>query len=194
MNLLHRWVCSSSPWKKIMGGRILPWALEGLELGPNVLEVGPGYGAVTELLCSRVDYLTCVEIDCGLAEKLRLRTRCENLTVLCESATDMSFRDSAFDGVVCFTMLHHVPSAALQDQLLAEVARVLRPGGVFAGTDSRYSSFFGLLHLFDTMVVVDPCSFSDRLRAAGFEDIQVDIAQGMFRFRGRKPQNMIMEA
>jgi len=98
----------------------------------------------------------------------------------------MSFRDSAFDGVVCFTMLHHVPSAALQDQLLAEVARVLRPSGIFAGTDSRYSRFFGLLHLFDTMVVVEPSSFSDRLRAAGFEDIQVDVAPGMFRFRARK--------
>ena len=160
----------------------------------NVLEIGPGYGAVTERLCSRVDHLTCVEIDSALAEKLRLRlrTRYQNLTVLCESATDMSFRDSAFDGVVCFSMLHHVPSAALQDQLLAEAARVLRPGGIFAGTDSRYSRFFGLLHLFDTMVVVEPSSFSDRLRAAGFEDIQVDVAPGMFRFRGRKQQNIIV--
>ena len=192
MNILHRWFCSSSLWKKVVGERILPWALEALELGPNVLEVGPGYGAVTEWLCSRVDHLTCVEIDSALAEKLRLRTRCQNLTVLCESATDMSFRDSAFDGVVCFTMLHHVPSTVLQDQLLAEVARILRPGGIFAGTDSLYSRFFGLLHLFDTMVVVEPSSFSDRLRAAGFEDIQVDVAPGMFRFRGRKQQNIIV--
>ncbi|HEY5213600.1 MAG TPA: class I SAM-dependent methyltransferase [Acidobacteriaceae bacterium] len=194
MNLLHRWLCSSSPWKKKVGERILPWALEGLELGPNVLEVGPGYGAVTERLCSRVGHLTCVEIDSTLAEKLRLRTEFQNLIVVCESATDMSFRDSAFDGVVCFTMLHHVPSVAMQDQLLAEVARVLRPGGIFAGTDSRYSRFFGLLHLFDTMVVVEPSSFSDRLRAAGFEDIRVDVAPGMFRFRGRKRQNILVGA
>jgi 16S rRNA A1518/A1519 N6-dimethyltransferase RsmA/KsgA/DIM1 with predicted DNA glycosylase/AP lyase activity len=54
MNLLHRWLCSSSPWKKMVGERILPWALEGLELGPDVLEVGPGYGAVTQRVCSRV--------------------------------------------------------------------------------------------------------------------------------------------
>jgi SAM-dependent methyltransferase len=194
MNILHRWFCSSSLWKKTVGEHILPWVLEGLELGPNVLEVGPGYGAVTEWLCSRVDHLTCVEIDGTLAEKLRLRlrTQCQNLTVLCESATDMSFRDSAFDAIVCFIMLHHVPSTVLQDQLLAEVARILRPGGIFAGTDSRYSRFFGLLHLFDTMVIVEPSSFSDRLRAAGFEDIQVDVAPGMFRFRGRKQQNIIV--
>jgi 16S rRNA A1518/A1519 N6-dimethyltransferase RsmA/KsgA/DIM1 with predicted DNA glycosylase/AP lyase activity len=38
----------------MVGERILPWALEGLELGPDVLEVGPGYGAVTQRVCSRV--------------------------------------------------------------------------------------------------------------------------------------------
>jgi SAM-dependent methyltransferase len=194
MNLLHRWLCSSSRWKQVAEERILPWTLDGLELGPNVLEVGPGYGAITERLCNRVDRLTCVEIDSSLAEKLRLRTRGQNVTVLCESATGMPFPDATFDGAVCFTMLHHVPSATLQNQLLAEVARVLRPGGIFAGSDNRYSRLFGLLHLFDTMIVVDPSSFSDRLSAAGFEDIQVDVAPGMFRFRGRKQRGSMLRA
>jgi ubiquinone/menaquinone biosynthesis C-methylase UbiE len=58
-------------------------------------------------------------------------------------------------------MLHHLPSVALQDHLLAEVARVLRPGGIFAG-----------VHLFDTMGVVDPGSFPKRLQAAGFVDVR----------------------
>jgi SAM-dependent methyltransferase len=106
----------------------------------------------------------------------------------------MPFPDATFDGAVCFTMLHHVPSATLQNQLLAEVARVLRPGGIFAGSDNRYSRLFGLLHLFDTMIVVDPSSFSDRLSAAGFEDIQVDVAPGMFRFRGRKQRGSMLRA
>jgi len=191
MNLLHHWLCSSTGWKALLQNRILPWALEGLELGSDVLEIGPGYGAATEQLCSRVGHLTCVEIDRALADKLRLRTQRQNVTVVCASATELSFPDSSFDGVVCFTMMHHLPSAKLQDQLLAEVARTLRPGGIFAGTDSRYSRLFGLIHLFDTMVVVEPSNFSDRLRSAGFEDICVDIAPGMFRFRGRKPQKVL---
>jgi hypothetical protein len=67
------------------------------------------------------------------------------------------------------------------------VARVLRPGGVFAGTDSLYSRSFRLLHLFDTMVVVDPCTFPERLRKAGFDDVQVDVLKPYaFRFRARK--------
>lgn len=47
------------------------------------------------------------------------------------------------------------------------------------------------MHLFDTMVVVEPSSFADRQRAAGFEDIQVDNAPGMFLFRGRKQRNIV---
>jgi SAM-dependent methyltransferase len=107
---------------------------------------------------------------------------------MCEDATAMSLPDESFDGAVCFTMLHHVRSAALQDRLLKEVARILRPGGVFAGTDSLYSRSFRFLHLFDTMVVVDPATFPARLKAAGFDDVQVDVmAPYAFRFRARKP-------
>ncbi|MGC1361626.1 MAG: class I SAM-dependent methyltransferase [Silvibacterium sp.] len=194
MNLLHRWLCSSSRWKHTVETHVLPWAFEGLELGPNVLEVGPGYGVTTDRLHDLVEHLTCVEIDSALAEKLRHRTAGQNITVLCESATEMSLPDATFDGAVCFTMLHHVPSLALQDQLLAEVARVLRPGGIFAGTDSRYSRVFGLLHLFDTMVVVEPSTFPDRLRAACFEDIRVDVKPDKFRFRARKLSNVLVRS
>ena len=166
---------------------VVPWTLDGLDLGSKVLEVGPGYGATTDLLRSRVAQLTCVEIDAKLAEHLRGRTLNQNVTVLCEDATTMSLPDASFDAAVCFTMLHHIPSAALQDRLLAEVVRVLRPGGIFAGTDSVSRRFFRLLHLFDTLVVVEPSTFPDRLRAAGFEDVSVDVNQYAFRFRARKP-------
>jgi SAM-dependent methyltransferase len=186
MNLIHRWLCSSARWKKVVETYILPWTLDGLNLGSDVLEVGPGPGVSTDLLRTRVAHLTCVEADRGLADKLRRRLD-QSVCVMCEDATAMSLPDESFDGAVCFTMLHHVPSVAKQDRLLREVARVLRPGGLFAGTDSLYSRAFRLLHLFDTMVVVDPSTFAARLKAAGFGEVHVDVMEPYaFRFRARK--------
>jgi SAM-dependent methyltransferase len=187
MNLAHRWLCRSAYWRKAVETYILPWVLDGLDIGANVLEVGPGPGVTTDLLRGRVEHLTCVEIDRGFADSLSRRTSGHNVTVVRQDATAMSFLDATFDGAVSFTMLHHVSSEATQNRLLAEVARVLRPGGVFAGTDSLYSRSFRLLHLFDTMVVVDPVTFPERLRKAGFTDVQVDVMQPYaFRFRARK--------
>jgi len=105
----------------------------------------------------------------------------------------MSFPDATFDGALSFTMLHHVPSEALQNRLLTEVARVLRPGGVFAGTDSLSSRSFRLLHLFDTMTLVDPDGFRERLERAGFDDVEIDVMKPYaFRFRARKPTRMLI--
>jgi SAM-dependent methyltransferase len=187
MNLAHRWLCRSAYWRKAVETYILPWVLDGLDIGANVLEVGPGPGVTTDLLRGRVEHLTCVEIDRAFADSLSRRMSGHNVTVVRQDATAMSFPDAAFDGAVSFTMLHHVSSEAMQNRLLTEVARVLRPGGVFAGTDSLYSRSFRLLHLFDTMVVVDPCTFPERLRKAGFDDVQVDVLKPYaFRFRARK--------
>jgi SAM-dependent methyltransferase len=187
MNLAHRWLCRSAYWRKAVETYILPWVLGGLDIGANVLEVGPGPGVTTDLLRGRVEHLTCVEIDRTFADSLSRRMSGHNVTIVCQDATAMSFPDAVFDGAVSFTMLHHISSEAMQNRLLAEVARVLRPGGVFAGTDSLYSRSFRLLHLFDTMVVVDPSTFPERLRKAGFDDVQVDVLKPYaFRFRARK--------
>jgi SAM-dependent methyltransferase len=122
-----------------------------------------------------------------LADFLKRRTAGTNVTVVREDATEMSFENGLFDAALSFTMLHHVPSAALQDRLLREILRVLRPGGVFAGVDSLYSRIFGLLHVFDTMTIVDPNTFPNRLLSAGFVDVQIDMNQNAFRFHARRP-------
>jgi len=187
VNFLHRWLCRSARWKETVEKYALPWTLEDVSLGDNVLEVGPGPGVTTDLIRTRVAHLTCVEIDRAMAKSLAQRTAGQNVSVVCEDATVMSLPSASFDGAVAFTMLHHVQSEALQDRLLAEVARVLRPGGVFAGSDSVYSRFLRVLHVFDTMVLVNPQTFAARLEAAGFTDARVDTNPYAFRFRAIKP-------
>ncbi len=199
MNLLHRWYCRSNGWGKLVEGRIIPRTLDGVELGDDALEIGPGPGLTTNVLRTRVAMLTCIEIDRRLADSLRKRLAGTNpstapggalragVTVVHGDATRMSFPDGGFTAAVCLTMLHHVPSRELQDRLLAETYRVLKPGAWFAGTDSRTSLRWRLYHLFDTCVPVDPLTFGSRLEKAGFVDATVDSNPWAFRFRARKP-------
>ena len=187
MNRFHRWFCRTSFWKNTLANEIIPWALKGVDLGDDMLEVGPGPGMTTDILRERAQRLTSIEIDPRLADALKRRLQDTNVKVVEGDATAMPFADGSFSGAVSFTMLHHVPSPALQDRLLAEVRRVLKPGGVFAGSDSRWSLGFHLIHLWDTMVLVEPESFAARLEAAGFTDVSVKVAKRAFRFRARRP-------
>ncbi len=186
MNRFHRWFCRSEFWKKGLESYIIPWALHGVDLGDDVLEVGPGPGMTTDVLRQHLPQLTSLEIDPRLASSLKQRLQGTNVRVVEGDATAMPFAESTFSGAVSFTMLHHVPSQALQDRLLAEVHRVLKPGGIFTGTDSRWSIPFRLIHIMDTMVIVDPDSFGKRLEATGFKDVSVQKAKSAFRFRARR--------
>lgn len=186
MNRFHRWFCRTAFWKKALDSQIIPWALDGIDLGDNVLEVGPGPGMTTDVLRGRLSHLTSLEIDPRLASSLKQRLQGTNVKVVEGDGTAMPFADATFSGAVSFTMLHHVPSEALQDSLLAEVHRVLKPGSLFAGTDSRWSIPFHLIHIKDTMVIVEPDTFAKRLEAVGFKDISVDKVKSAFRFRARR--------
>ena len=187
MNIFHRWYCGSERWARAMREVGLPRTLEGLDLGDDLLEVGPGPGVTTDWLRDRVARLTAIEVDSKLAAKLTDRLAGTNVTVVEGDATRMSFPDGSFSGAVCFTMLHHVPTPELQDRLLAETARVLRPGAPFAGMDSTPSLTWNVAHLFDTRVPVDPDTFAARLERAGFVDANVVRFPGGFAFRARAP-------
>ena len=181
MNLIHRIYCRSRRWRAQLS-QLLPWATAGIPLGSaTVLELGSGPGLTTDWLRPRVGALATVEYDESDAKTLGRRL--PDVNVYHGDATALPFGDATFDVVLCFTMLHHVPTRELQDRLLKESRRVLRPGGVFGGSDSRWGPLFALAHLGDTLQLVDPVSFPERLRAAGFLDATTDIWRSAFRFR-----------
>lgn len=185
MNRIHRRICQSDKWADTMHTQVMPWAVGDLPLDGDVLELGPGYGVTTSWLAERGGNLTAVEVDPALAADLR-REFDGTVDVREGDGAALPFPDKSFDTVVCFTMLHHVPSPEQQDKLFAEAQRVLRPGGVFAGTDSRMSLRFRILHIGDTMVPVPPGTLPDRLTAAGFDDAKVRLGGRSLRFRATR--------
>jgi len=184
MNWIHRRYCRSEKWASAVETSILPWALDGVELGDEVLEIGPGFGVTTAVLARRPGRVTALEVDDDSVTYLERRFG-DTVSVVHGDGALMPLPENSFSAATCFTMLHHVPSPELQDRLFAEARRVIRPGGVFAGTDSLPSLRFRLIHLGDTMVTIDPDGLPDRLRAAGFSNIEVTVGTHRFRFRAQ---------
>lgn len=181
MNLIHRIYCRSPRWRHHVAS-LMPWATGGVVLqGADVLELGSGPGLTTDWLRVRVGTLHAVEYD--EHDAAQLDERLPDVDVRHGDATALPFDDASFDVVVSFTMLHHVATSALQDQVFAEARRVLRPGGVFAGSDSRWGPLFALAHLGDTLCLVNPDDMPRRLRAAGFVNPTVATRRDAFRFR-----------
>jgi ubiquinone/menaquinone biosynthesis C-methylase UbiE len=173
MNKAHE-CCGSEEWRQMIRDVILPWAVGDEQLGDDVLEVGPGYGAITDVLSRAVSRLTCVEIDEQLASLLSERfSAMPSVQIVNADATRLDYPDGRFTGAACFTMLHHVEPQQRQDLLFAEVSRVLEPGAVFVASDSLGSDELRQLHDGDTYNPVDPDTLPDRLTAAGFTGIEV---------------------
>ena len=193
MNKRHLEVCASAEWAETVENEILPWALNGRDLGDDVLEVGPGPGLTTDVLRKRVRQLTAVELDHALATALAARMSGNNVSVVHADGAALPFPAGRFSAATCFTMLHHVPSPEHQDRLLAELRRVLRPRGLLVGVDSIDRPDWRELHAGDVCVPVDPATLADRLQAAGFVEVEVEVERESpeparrFRFAARAP-------
>jgi SAM-dependent methyltransferase len=185
MNLAHKLCCSSDRWAKQVEDELLPWVLGDVDLGDNTLEIGPGYGAILKVLVDRTPALTSVELDTPMAQRLQ-HLYGDRARIINGDGTNTGLPADEFSSVVSFTMLHHVATVELQDRLFAEAFRVLRPGGVFAGSDSVTSLRFRILHFRDTCNTVSPNTLPDRLRAAGFHDADVEVRGGRQRWRAVK--------
>ena len=153
---------------------IVPSAIGDADLGDDVLEVGPGYGAATDVMSESVAQLTAVEIDEELVAFLTDRFASQpHVKIRQGDATALEFDDGRFTGAICFTMLHHVPTAQLQDRLFAEVHRVLRSGAALVASDNLASPELETGHEGDTYNPIDPETLPARLASAGFHDITV---------------------
>jgi ubiquinone/menaquinone biosynthesis C-methylase UbiE len=185
MNENHATLMPSPEWAAHIQDEVLPQATAGVDLGAELLELGPGPGAATEWLRHRVDRLVAVEHEQDAAKLLADRYAGTNVEVVCGDASALGYPDESFDTVASFTMLHHVPTRARQDKLLAEAFRVLRPGGAFLGSDSLASDGLHQFHEGDTYNPVEPAAFLTRLQTVGFDAITLIVSYNLI-FIARK--------
>jgi SAM-dependent methyltransferase len=187
VNESHLQILSSPRWAQLLEENLLPWVASVADLGDDVLEVGPGPGLSTDQLRQRTARLTAVEVDPVLAQALATRLAGTNVEVVNGSAAATDFATGRFSAAACFGVLHHVPTAPVQDQIFGELCRVLRPGGVLVASDAYDNERTREHHEGDLFVPLDPETLPDRLAAAGFTDVSLVHADYEIRFHARKP-------
>lgn len=89
-----------------------------------VLEVGCGTGAFAERLVADNPHATVIATD--TSARLVELTAARGVDARVADVQDLPFADASFDLVAAMWMLYHVPDL---DRGLAEIRRVLRPGG-----------------------------------------------------------------
>jgi ubiquinone/menaquinone biosynthesis C-methylase UbiE len=188
MNENHAKLMPSPEWAAHIQDEVLPQATAGVELGADLLELGPGPGAATEWLRHRVARLIAIEQEEEAAARLIARFAGTNVEVMHGDAASLGYPDASFDTVATCTMLHHVPTRALQDKVLAEAFRVLRPGGTFLGSDSLPSDDLHQFHEGDTYNPVEPAAFLTRLQTTGFAAITLHVSYNLV-FTARKAED-----
>jgi SAM-dependent methyltransferase len=107
--------------------------LLGEPSGQQVLEIGAGSGQCSRWLAARGATVVASDLSAGMvAEGLEINTRVPAASrvpfVQCDGRS-LPFPDASFDTV--FTAYGVVPFVGDSDVVMAEAARVLRPGGLF---------------------------------------------------------------
>jgi SAM-dependent methyltransferase len=175
VNAFHLQFCASPEWRQIVEETILPRALGDVDLGPHAIEIGPGPGFTTDVLMARVAHLTAVELDDDLFDALAARLAGTNVDVVKGNATALAFPDDRFSGAASFNMLHHVETDDEQRQVLAELARVVEPGGTLVAADGIENDATRAFHEDDIYNPIDPDDLRRWLVAAGFSAIDVGV-------------------
>lgn len=98
----------------------------------SILEVACGTGSTIQFINSSNEY-TGLDISEKSLQKALKRLRQSNIKaykLIVGDAMQLPFEDSYFDAVICNLALHFIPDCSLA---IKEVARVLKPKGVFVG-------------------------------------------------------------
>lgn len=99
--------------------------------GKKILDVGCGYGwFAVHALRSGAEQFTGIEVSAKDLITIRKHVKDKRLRTSVGSAIKIPYPSNSFDTVVAWEVIEHIP-AHTENQMFAEVGRVLKKGGVF---------------------------------------------------------------
>jgi SAM-dependent methyltransferase len=161
-----------------------------ISAGARVLDVACGTGNSAIPLARRGAVVTGVDIATNLLVQARERAAAEGLTISFEEgdAEQLPYPDASFDAVVSMFGAMFAPRPEL---VVAECARVLKPGGMLAMANWTPTGFAGQMFRLTAYHAPGPAGLAppahwghpkvlrDRL-AASFEDVELEMVSILF--------------
>ena len=133
-SVADRWWSNDIRWvrtlKNLVPGR-LKWFDHQIDWqGKAVLDLGCAGGFMAEALAARGAQVTGIDPAAEAIDAARAHARATGLRIGYDVGVGeaLPYDDASFDAVVCVDVLEHVADL---NKVLSEIARTLRPGGVF---------------------------------------------------------------
>ncbi len=99
------------------------------------VDVACGPGVISRAMAGKVGSVSGVDLTPAMVDEAEKRAREEgvrNVSFAVGDAASLDFPDATFDGAITRLSLHHIPAPR---RIVAEMARVVRPGGVVVVSD-----------------------------------------------------------
>ena len=157
----------------------------GLAPGEKILDVGCGTGSLTFELATHPELqkIDAVDFSPTFVVAARARNTDARVSIAEGDATALAFADRSFDRAMALLVLHFVPEAG---RAIAEMKRVVRPGGIVAATVwDHYGGMPGMRMMVDTLAMLSEPGRQLRTRymfqpmMAPGEMQQAFVAQGL---------------
>ena len=135
MNGNHEKLCPSPEWAAHLQADVLPAVTSGVDLGAEMLEIGPGPGRLLIPAAKRVlpgGEAVGIDIQPAMIERLKRRANeagITNLETIVGDATFPHVPEATFDIVFLCTALGEIPD---RTAALKQCHRALKPGGVLS--------------------------------------------------------------
>ncbi len=149
------------------------WLADLLDLsaGGRLLDVGGGTGRVSGALAERVAQVVLTDPSWGMLRQARAKARLESANAHAER---LPFTDGAFDRILMVDAFHHVCD---QDQTVAEMLRVLAPGGRLVVEEPNIET-----------VSVKLVALAEKLAFMRSHFVRPAVMAGMFRAHGARAE------
>jgi len=141
-------------WSRKLAQPFMDFA--GLADRERVLEIGCGTGSLTFAMPARANIaaIEAIDYEAQFVAAARERNSDPRINIQRGDGSSLQFSDGQFDRALSMLVLHFVPDA---DRAVAEMRRVVRPGGVAAATVwDNFGGQPGIRMFWDTLAAIEP--------------------------------------